>query len=222
MGLFKRNKKTENTNTEEYIIRFARSPNWKDRLYAISLISKNLNDVNLSILLKFLSDPDWSVSKEAEEVFLRSGFIGKEYLLRYGLTGQNDTIRRRSYKILVKMGYKREALLSLASFYENSRNYEKAAELYEKAGELEKAHEIRMKNKEIYVYQKNVNIDINIDSILNYLRTRGEAIQYKCPACGAQLEIDGKSNIHYCPYCGSKIKVTDIQKILEDMINKNK
>ena len=62
--LFKRNKKTENTDTEEYIIRFARSPNWKDRLYAISLISKNLNDVNLSILLKFLSDPDWSVSKQ--------------------------------------------------------------------------------------------------------------------------------------------------------------
>ena len=203
---------------EKSISELVNSNNWRDRLRAVNMISNNPTEQNIIFLLKLLGDPDWSVSKESEDLFIKLGNKGKEYLIKYGLTSEYDVIRRKAYYLLIKMGYKHEAALNLAEYYEKSGNYEKAADIYEKIGETSMAEKMRKKAKEKYVYQKTVNINVDMDHLLEYIRSNGLTVKYTCPSCGANIEIDGKQKIYYCPYCGTKIEIVDIQNLLENLI----
>lgn len=205
-------------NAENKIGKLADSSNWRDRVKAIEMISKNPTEHNLILLISLLGDTDWSVAKNAEELFMRMGDRGKEILLKYGMTNSKESLRKKAYNLLIKMGYNYEAISTLAEYYESSGNYEKAANLYEKIGDIENAEELRKRAKETYVYQKSININVNLDSLFEYIRTHGLVVKYRCPSCGATLEIDGKNNVYYCPYCGTKIKIIELQKILENLL----
>ncbi len=210
--------KRKNLYNQEFIEKLVKSPDWRERLKAADIIANNLSDKNINLLLNLLGDPDWSVSKEVEDLFIRMSGVGRDYLLKYGIKNKKDIIRRKSYNILIKMGYKEDAVIRLAGFYEDSGDYEKAAEMYEKIGDITKANELRKREKEKYIYQKTINIDINLESLFEYIKLHGLVVKYKCPSCGANIEIDGKHKIYYCPYCGTKIEAIDIKKLLENLL----
>jgi DNA-directed RNA polymerase subunit RPC12/RpoP len=116
------------------------------------------------------------------------------------------------------MGFENEARNALGRYYEESGNYAKAAEMYEKSGNKEKAMELRNRDREVHIYQKNVNIEVNMDSLLEYLRIHGEVVKYTCPNCGAQLEIDGKNSMYFCPYCGTKVDVLSLKELIDKIL----
>ncbi len=205
-------------DSEKEIVTLANSNNWRDRVKAIEMISKNPTEHNLILLIGLLGDSDWSVAKNAEELFMRIGDMSKEILLKYGISNSKESLRKKAYNLLIKMGYKYEAISTLAEYYESSGNYEKAANLYEKIGDIENAEELRKRAKETYVYQKSININVNLDSLFEYIRTHGLVVKYRCPSCGATLEIDGKNTVYYCPYCGTKIEIIKLQKLLESVL----
>ena len=59
--------------------------------------------------------------------------------------------------------------------------------------------------------QKIINIDVDFNSIIDQLGSKGIQLQaIQCPQCGHACDIPSSGSIFKCPACGSSIKATDM------------
>ena len=98
-----------------------------------------------------------------------------------------------------------------ATNLEKSGNFEKSAQIYDNMLWWDKAGRVRAK-KNI-----NKNITINVNQMIDQLRSGGLAFNYKCQNCGALIIFDKDSRsdaLKFCKYCGSAIDITTINDLL--------
>lgn len=101
---------------------------------------------------------------------------------------------------------------------ERSGRYEDAANSYEKLNLLDKARSLRERNRVSTVRQVNVNIN----SLIDQLRTGGLTVPYRCQGCGATITIDskvGEGGMRYCSYCGSAIDTELLARMIQQALN---
>ncbi len=102
-----------------------------------------------------------------------------------------------------------------ATNMEKSGNYEKAAHIYDNLFWWDEAGRVRAK-KNI-----NKNVTINVNQLIEQLRSGGLALNYKCQNCGALITFDKDTRsdaYKFCKHCGSAIDVTTINDLLVNSI----
>lgn len=112
-----------------------------------------------------------------------------------------------------KKNIRSEALANIELLKKRGR-FEDAARVYEIMGMDEQAGQLRTKDRTVTV--RNVNVDLN--QLLDKLKTGGFVIPYKCPNCGATIRIDKESNanaLQFCSYCGTTTNVDAIYNLLK-------
>jgi uncharacterized protein with PIN domain len=105
-----------------------------------------------------------------------------------------------------------------AQAYEKVCNHEEAANNFELAGLPHLAIRSRMANRTHYVRQ--VTVDIN--QLLEFLRSSNYVIPYRCPTCGATLKFDAaRDSSHFlkCEYCGSELMAADVDKLIRSLMS---
>jgi len=101
-------------------------------------------------------------------------------------------------------------------YLEKVGRYEEAARLYEKLGMLEKAGEMRRKEREATV----VHLDLN--ALIRELAERGFTVTYYCSHCGAPIRVSGETNVEdvkVCSHCGSRIEVIDLARFIKSKLS---
>jgi len=96
---------------------------------------------------------------------------------------------------------------------ETAANLEEAAQLLEVLGRHEEAGEMRRRDRTHVV--RSVSVDLN--ALVETLTSRGLAVQYRCPGCGASLPIGrggSPTGVARCAYCGSALDTDAIMEIL--------
>ena len=124
------------------------------------------------------------------------------------------------YKYLVKCNrcsfpYDSEhmEILVAAQKAERAGRYDDAARLYEGLDLLDKARSMRELNRTGTVKS------VNLNTLIEQLRSGGLVVPYKCPNCGGTIKIDKDYNqgMKLCAYCGSPIDTTLIASILGNL-----
>lgn len=98
---------------------------------------------------------------------------------------------------------------------EKAGRYEEAAQECEKLGMLEKAGQLRRKEKEITV----LHVDVN--SLIRQLADRGQTLTYHCCHCGTPLKVGAESEevFKICPNCGYSLEVIDLAKLINQHLS---
>ncbi|WP_446787306.1 hypothetical protein [Macellibacteroides fermentans] len=106
---------------------------------------------------------------------------------------------------------------SQARLAESVERIDDAAMYYEKAGFLEKAKQLRIKNRNQVVH----HITIDVNKLLNFLKESNFTIPYKCPSCHGTIKINGQRDaikFFTCEYCGTSLQAIDVQNLINDMM----
>lgn len=106
---------------------------------------------------------------------------------------------------------------SQAKLAESVERIDDAAMFYEKAGFLEKAKQLRIKNKNQVVH----HITIDVNKLLDFLRQSNFTIPYKCPSCQATIKINSQRDANrffLCEYCGTSLQAVDVQNLISGMM----
>ena len=112
-----------------------------------------------------------------------------------------------------------EAKLVQARNFERAGRYEDAALIYEELQMLDKAGEMRRKDKTFYHEGRTINLDLN--SLLQQIREKGISVPYRCPNCGANTRIDRNSNLpnlRACMYCNSVFETMPLKDFLDPLL----
>jgi rubrerythrin len=104
-------------------------------------------------------------------------------------------------------------LLMGARKAEKAGRYEDAARIYEELNFLDKARSMRELNRTGTMKQ------VNLNTLIDQLRSGGLVVPYKCPNCGGTIKIDKDYNqgMKLCAYCGSPIDTTLIASLLGNL-----
>lgn len=100
---------------------------------------------------------------------------------------------------------------------ETTARYEDLAQLYEDFGYLVEAGRIRTFWRTQVI--KNITLDVN--DMMDRLGSAGLAIPYRCPSCGATLNINGetgRAGIRFCQYCGSAINTEVVADLIKQAL----
>ncbi len=106
---------------------------------------------------------------------------------------------------------------SQARLAESVERIEDAANHYEKAGLLEKAKQLRIKNKNQVVH----HITIDVNKMLDFLKESNFTIPYKCPSCHGTIKLNGQrdaNSFFVCEYCGTSLQTVDVQNMIGAMM----
>jgi DNA-directed RNA polymerase subunit RPC12/RpoP len=102
-------------------------------------------------------------------------------------------------------------------YYETTGRSEDVARLCEEFGFPEEAGRIREQRQHITVK----HVTVNINELLERLRSGGLVSVYKCPNCGGGIKISGTSSmdrLSKCEYCGTVLKTDDLVQFLQDIL----
>ncbi len=105
------------------------------------------------------------------------------------------------------------SILRNAQRAEEAGRYEDAARGFESLNFLERAKSLREQGRQTSV--KHVNVDVN--ELIDQLRTGGLSIPYKCHSCGATIAVNGaagEGGARFCSYCGTAVNTEALQEIL--------
>ncbi|MCU0853311.1 MAG: hypothetical protein MUC90_08690 [Thermoplasmata archaeon] len=101
--------------------------------------------------------------------------------------------------------------------FETARRFEDAATVYESLGLWQEAGRVREKKDSKTVK----HVTVNLNELINSLKTGGLAVPYKCSGCGATITIDRNTSadaLKFCSYCGSAINVDALTNLLKDAL----
>jgi len=96
---------------------------------------------------------------------------------------------------------------------EVSGNFELAAQFLEYLGRMEEAGAMRKRGRTHDV--RTVQVDLN--ALIETLTSRGLAVQYRCPSCGASIPIGSGSSqtgVARCAHCESALSIDAIMEVL--------
>jgi len=100
---------------------------------------------------------------------------------------------------------------------EKAARYEDAGDLFEEFGLFEEAGAARKKaNRQVVT-----NITIDINQLLEKLKSGGLVSVYKCPNCGASIKISGETSttqLSKCEFCGTVLRTDDLIKFIQDIL----
>ena len=100
---------------------------------------------------------------------------------------------------------------------EKAARYEDAGDLFEEFGLFEEAGAARKKmNKQVVT-----NITIDINQLLEKLKSGGMVSAYKCPNCGASIKISGDTTttqLSKCEFCGTVLRTDDLMRFIQDIL----
>jgi DNA-directed RNA polymerase subunit RPC12/RpoP len=106
--------------------------------------------------------------------------------------------------------------LEQAREFERAFRLEDAALVYEKYGMIDEAGHVRRKG----LTTKTIQVDLN--TLLEQMRSGGLVAEYKCPSCGGGIEVKGDSNtegLRFCSYCGSRIETVGLADFLTKLLS---
>jgi DNA-directed RNA polymerase subunit RPC12/RpoP len=101
---------------------------------------------------------------------------------------------------------------------ENSGRYEEAARLLEGLGMWSEAGIVRKKGNVQVV--RHLNVDVN--ELLEKLKSGGLVTVYKCPNCGGSIKISGTTSadkLSKCEYCGTVLRTDDLVNFIKDILS---
>jgi len=107
--------------------------------------------------------------------------------------------------------------VSYAKNLETAKRYEDAAKVYESIEMWKEAGLLREKKTSRTVK----HVTVNLNDLIEKLRSGGLSIPFKCNSCGASIVLDRNSNaegLKFCSYCGSAIDTDSIVSILKDAL----
>jgi DNA-directed RNA polymerase subunit RPC12/RpoP len=105
----------------------------------------------------------------------------------------------------------------LAHRLELTARYEELAQLYEDFGYLAQAGQVRNRMNQHVV--KNITVDVN--SLIQQMNSGSLNIPYKCPNCGAALNVRsdlGENGVRYCQYCGTAINTEIVSNVIKQAL----
>lgn len=100
---------------------------------------------------------------------------------------------------------------------ELTARYDELAQLYEDFGYLAEAEMVRNRKKQQVI--KNVNVDVN--NLIEQMKSGSLNVPYKCPNCGASLTIHsdlGENGVRYCTYCGTAINTEAVSNLIKQAL----
>jgi len=100
---------------------------------------------------------------------------------------------------------------------EKAGRYADAGDLFEEFGMFEAAGAARKKVKAQVV----TNITLDINQLLDKLKSGGLVTVYKCPNCGASIKISGETSttqLSKCEFCGTVLRTDDLLKFIQDIL----
>jgi rubrerythrin len=138
--------------------------------------------------------------------------VGVAYFMNKFLRGGITKLENQKYAVTQKI----HGALEIASNLNNAKNaevagrYNDAARIYEAYGLHWDAGVARRMDKVSYVEHsgKVMNIEVNLNQLLDQIRSRGLVIPYKCPQCGGSIQITGNTayqSLVQCPYCSTQL-----------------
>lgn len=98
-----------------------------------------------------------------------------------------------------------------------ARRYEDAATIYESLELWKEAGDARERKGARTV--KHVNVNLN--DLIDKLRSGGLSVPYKCSSCGASIVVDRNTSpdgLKFCSYCGSSINTDALLSLLQDAL----
>jgi len=110
-----------------------------------------------------------------------------------------------------------DAIVSHAKNLEMARRLEDAAVCYEKLGLWKEAGLVRDKKSARTVK----HVTVNLNDLIEKLRTGGLSVPYKCGSCGAAIVIDKNANadgLKFCSYCGSALNTDTLVDVLREAL----
>jgi len=100
---------------------------------------------------------------------------------------------------------------------EKAGRFADAGDLFEEFSLFEEAGAARKKmNKQVVT-----NITIDINQLLDKLKSGGLVSVYKCPNCGASIKISGETSttqLSKCEFCGTVLRTDDLIKFIQDIL----
>jgi len=111
----------------------------------------------------------------------------------------------------------REMAPKVGSDLEKAGRYADAGDLFEEFGMFEAAGAARKKVKAQVV----TNITLDINQLLDKLKSGGLVTVYKCPNCGASIKISGETSttqLSKCEFCGTVLRTDDLLKFIQDIL----
>ncbi len=100
---------------------------------------------------------------------------------------------------------------------EKAGRHEDAGKLYEEFGLIEEAGKARRQGKSQYV----TNISVDLNQLLEKLKSGGLVSVYKCPNCGGSIKISGTTStqkLSKCEYCGTVLQTDDLVNFIRDIL----
>jgi len=110
-----------------------------------------------------------------------------------------------------------DACVTDAKNLDLARRHEDAARKYEAIGMWKEAGQVRDKKSARTV--KHVNVNLN--DLIDKLRSGGLSVPYKCGNCGASIVVDRNTSpegLRFCAYCGSTINTDALLSLLQDAL----
>ena len=143
-------------------------------------------------------------------------FVLASIILLIAIFKKRPTATQRLYKKWPREMKYREALQCA-----EAGRYEDAAIIFEQLNNPDKAREMRNMNRTQYVETRNStttkNTTVNTNQLISQLK---EFVNYKCPNCGAGIDINSKtsvSGLQFCSHCGTGLNLLQITNYLENL-----
>ena len=106
----------------------------------------------------------------------------------------------------------------MAKDLEKAGRHEDAGKLFEEFGMIDAAGAVRKKGKAQVV----TNISVDLNELLDKLRSGGLVSVYKCPNCGGNIKISGTTSsqkLSKCEYCGTVLQTDDLVNFIRDILS---
>ena len=104
-----------------------------------------------------------------------------------------------------------------AKNFEIAKRHEDAAKIYESLGLWKQAGRARDGTSTSTVK----HITVNLNDLIDKLKTGGLSIPYRCSGCGATITLDKNTRpeaLKFCSYCGSAMNTEVLADILRDAL----
>lgn len=178
-------------------------PNFPDRLSRAKIMYLNHRGITQDDLKKEMTA---AIIRRYNSCFNSQVYFDKFIFYSLGIRESDPDSEQYFKELGNQLG---SILAALKNEYLNKND--EAVKIFEKMGWIEEARQVGQKAKIV----KNINIDLN--KLIEQLKSNGLTISYKCPSCGGPITFnDSKSNApKFCMYCGSMIDTESISTIIQ-------
>ena len=107
--------------------------------------------------------------------------------------------------------------ITQAKNFELAKRHEDAAKIYESLGLWKEAGNAR----EAKTSRTVKHVTVNLNDLIDKLRTGGLSVPYKCGSCGASIVVNKDSSpdgLKFCSYCGSALNTDALLAMLQDAL----